>query len=333
MDDASRKLILGASCGIRGEPDRCLQAAPDGALALASHRPERCVILQRPQAPARSRRSATSMGATSSRALRPPRASPWPRPTRCTSSTRRGRRAYRRCGARQTAATPCALKCPWRTSTASARARPTGPRRHRLGRRPLYIVYAPLLKGCTTILYEGKPVGTPDPGAFWRLISHTGSTSLHRADGLRAIKRRIPTAPHRHVRPPKLPHAVPRGRALRSRHPALGERAARRAGDRHWWQTETGWPIAATVWARMLPVKAGPPTKAVPGSSARAQRGNKEMPAGQIGSIAIRLRCRRAAFHALEHDAGYETSYLTKHPGYYLTGDAATRTTTATSTS
>jgi len=190
-----------------------------------------------------------------------------------------------------------------------------------------YIVYAPLLKGCTTILYEGKPVGTPDPGAFWRVASQHGVNALFTAPtAFRAIKKEDPDGRHM-------------GRYDLSRFRTLflaGERCdpdtLRWAETHlevpvidHWWQTETGWPIAANcVGLGMLPVKAGSPTKPVPGYEVRVlDEDNRELPAGEIGSIAIELPLPPGCLPTLWHnDAGYEKSYLTKHPGHYLTGDA-----------
>jgi propionyl-CoA synthetase len=190
-----------------------------------------------------------------------------------------------------------------------------------------YIVYAPLLRGCTTILYEGKPVGTPDPGAFWRVASQHGVNALFTAPtAFRAIKKEDPRGEHI-------------GRYDLSRFRTLflaGERcdpdtlhwARERLGVPvidHWWQTETGWPIAANcVGMGMLPVKPGSPTKAVPGYDVRVlAEDNAEMPRGQIGSIAIRLPMPPGCLPTLwNNDAGYEKSYLTRHPGFYLTGDA-----------
>ncbi len=190
-----------------------------------------------------------------------------------------------------------------------------------------YIVYAPLLQGCTTILYEGKPVGTPDPGAFWRLISQHGVNVLFTAPtAFRAIKKEDPQGHH------IAKHDLRDFRTLF----LAGERcdpdtlhwAEARLGVPvidHWWQTETGWPIAANcVGLGTLPVKPGSPTKAVPGYDVCVlSEDNREMPAGQIGSIAIRLPMPPGCLPTLwNNDAGYETSYLTKHPGHYLTGDA-----------
>src|SRR5438034_625847 len=193
-----------------------------------------------------------------------------------------------------------------------------------------YIVYAPLLKGCTTILYEGKPVGTPDPGAFWRVIAEHGVNALFTAPtAFRAIKKEDPAGAHM------------------AKHDLTAFRTLFLAGERcdpdtllwarerlrvpvidHWWQTETGWAIAANcVGLGMLPVKPGSPTKPTPGYDVRVlDEANREVAPGTIGSIAIRLPMPPGCLPTLwNNDAGYETSYLAKHPGFYLTGDAGYR--------
>jgi propionyl-CoA synthetase len=190
-----------------------------------------------------------------------------------------------------------------------------------------YIVYAPLLKGCTTILYEGKPVGTPDSGAFWRVCAQHGVSALFTAPtAFRAIRKEDP-------------QGVQIGKYDLSRFRTLflaGERCdpdtllwAREKLQvpvvDHWWQTETGWPMAANcVGLGMLPVKPGSPTKVVPGYDIRVLgEDNREMPVGQIGSIAVKLPMPPGSLPTLWHnDEGFERSYLTQHPGYYLTGDA-----------
>ncbi|MGH7348460.1 MAG: AMP-binding protein, partial [Candidatus Rokuibacteriota bacterium] len=190
-----------------------------------------------------------------------------------------------------------------------------------------YIVYAPLLRGCTTILYEGKPVGTPDPGAFWRLCAQHGVNALFTAPtAFRAIKKEDPQGAH------MAKHDLSRFRTLflageRCDPDTLlwaRERLAVPVVD-HWWQTETGWPMAANcVGLGMLPVKPGSPTKVVPGYDIRVLgEDNREVPAGQIGSIAVKLPMPPGTLPTLwNNDSGYERSYLTRHPGYYLTGDA-----------
>src|SRR5262245_5432620 len=190
-----------------------------------------------------------------------------------------------------------------------------------------YIVYAPLLKGCTTILYEGKPVGTPDPGAFWRLCAQHRVNALFTAPtAFRAIKKEDPEGAHIGR------HDLSRFRTLFLAGERCDPDTLHWAEERlrvpvvdHWWQTETAWPIAANcVGLGMLPVKPGSPTKPVSGYDVRVLgEDNQEMPAGQTGSIAIRLPLPPGCLPTLwNNDAGYEKSYLTKHPGHYLTGDA-----------
>jgi propionyl-CoA synthetase len=193
-----------------------------------------------------------------------------------------------------------------------------------------YIVYAPLLKGATTILYEGKPVGTPDPGAFWRVAAQHGVNVLFTAPtAFRAIKKEDPRGEHmRH-------HDLRRFRTLFLAGERCDPDTLLWARDRlgvpvidHWWQTETGWPIGANcVGLGMLPVKPGSPTKAVPGYDVRVlDEGGRERAGGEIGNIVIRLPLPPGCFPTLwNNDAGFEQSYLSRYPGYYLTGDAGYR--------
>jgi propionyl-CoA synthetase len=190
-----------------------------------------------------------------------------------------------------------------------------------------YIVYAPLFNGNTTVLYEGKPVGTPDPGAFWRLISQHGVKTLFTAPtAFRAIKREDPNGDYI------------------QKYDLSGFRTLFLAGERcdpdtllwaekqlrvpvidHWWQTETGWPIGANcVGLGMLPVKPGSCTKAVPGYDVRVLGDDgKERPAGEIGSLAIRLPLPPGSLPTLwNNDEAYQKAYLSAFSGYYLTADA-----------
>jgi propionyl-CoA synthetase len=190
-----------------------------------------------------------------------------------------------------------------------------------------YIVYAPLFNGNTTVLYEGKPVGTPDAGAFWRVVSqHRVKVLFTAPTAFRAIKREDPN-----------------GECMR-KYDLSGFRTLFLAGERcdpdtllwaqkqlgvpvidHWWQTETGWPIGANcIGLGMLPVKPGSCTKAVPGYDVRvlADDGG-ELPPTQIGSIAIKLPLPPGCLPTLwNNDEGYRKAYLARFPGYYLTADA-----------
>ena len=208
----------------------------DRALELSSHQPEHVVVLQRPQATAamtapRDLDWRDLVGRTRS----PPSACRWPPPTRSTCSTRRARPPSPRASSATTAGTRsrCSGRC--RTSTASAGATSGGPHPTSGGwSGHSYIVYAPLLVGATTVLYEGKPVGTPDAGAFWRVVAQYGVQALFTAPtAIRAVKKEDPEgcAPD-DARRVVTAHPVPRRRAAGPGHLGMGDRAARRAGHR-----------------------------------------------------------------------------------------------------
>jgi len=328
IDDATPKMILSASCGI--EPGRVVEYKPllDQAIELSRHKPERCVVLQRPEAQAQLHKGRDLdwgdflSGAPAAECV--PVAATDPLYILYTSGTTGVPKGV----VRDHGGHAVALK--WSMGNI-----------YGMGAGEVYwaasdigwvvghsyIVYAPLLKGCTTILYEGKPVGTPDPGAFWRLCAQHGVNALFTAPtAFRAIKKEDPQGTH-----------IGKHDLSRFRTPFLaGERCdpdtlhwaeahLRVPVIDHWWQTETGWPIAANcVGLGQLPVKPGSPTKAVPGYDVRVlDEANKELPPGQIGSIAIRLPMPPGCLPTLwNNDAGYESSYLTRHPGHYLTGDA-----------
>jgi propionyl-CoA synthetase len=190
-----------------------------------------------------------------------------------------------------------------------------------------YIVYAPLLHGCTTVLYEGKPVGTPDPGAFWRVVSeHDVATLFTAPTAFRAIRQQDPDGSHI-------------GRYDLARFRALflaGERcdpdtlgwAEEKLGVPvidHWWQTETGWPIAANcLGIERLPVVPGSPSRAVPGWDVRVLGADgAELPSGEIGALAVGLPMPPGATPTLWNaDERFRETYLSAFPGYYQTADA-----------
>ena len=190
-----------------------------------------------------------------------------------------------------------------------------------------YIVYAPLLLGCTTVLYEGKPIGTPDAGAFWRVIEQHKVNCLFTAPtAFRAIRREDPTADEL------------------KKYDISSLRSLFLAGERcdpdtlkwtqdtlqvpvidHWWQTETGWPVAANpLGIEEYPVKAGSPTVAMPGYQVDILDDNGNLTnCGEIGNIVIKLPLPPGTLKTLwGNDARYQEAYLQIFPGYYLTGDA-----------
>jgi len=190
-----------------------------------------------------------------------------------------------------------------------------------------YICYAPLLHGCTTIVFEGKPVGTPDAGAFWRVIQEHKIKCLFTAPtAFRAIKREDPDG------------ALIKDYDL-SRFETLflaGERcdpdtlhwAEEKLGVPvidHWWQTETGWAIAANcIGIESLPVKAGSPTRPVPGYDVQiVGPDNEPVPAGEMGAICVKLPLPPSCLPTLWNaDDRFVSAYMTDYPGYYQTGDA-----------
>jgi len=190
-----------------------------------------------------------------------------------------------------------------------------------------YIVYAPLIYGATTILYEGKPVGTPDAGAFWRVIEQHKAVSLFTAPtAFRAIKRDDPNAELLEK------YDLSQFRILflageRTDPDTLGwaERAVQRPVIDHWWQTETGWAIASNCMGlEPMPVKPGSPTKPVPGWNVDVlDENNHEVPRGQSGAICVKLPLPPGALITLwKNDDRFIKSYLTDFPGYYMTADA-----------
>ena len=264
------KLIISASCGV--ETDKVIAYKPllDDAIELARHKPAHCIILQRPQH-AGELMAGRDIDWARERCAGARRTTcvPVRRPIRSISSTPPARPASPRASCATMAAMPSRSTGAWRMSTTSSRARCSGPPPMSAGSSAIptsSMARCSMAPPRSSI--EGKPVGTPDAGAFWRVIAEHGVVALFTAPtAFRAIKRDDPDG--KLIRGPRsleIPHPVPRRRAFRSRDPRMGRGHLRVPVIDHWWQTESGWPMAANCMGiEPLPVKHGSPTRAVPG--------------------------------------------------------------------
>ena len=325
IDDARPNVIVSASCGI--EPSRVVAYKPmlDRALELAAYPPEHCVILQREQltaelTPGRDLDWATL---TAEPADPVPVAATDPLYVLYTSGTTGKPKGIVRDNGGHAVALLWSMRNVYDVQPGDVywAASDVG---WVVGHS--YIVYAPLLLGATTVLYEGKPVGTPDPGAFWRVVSEHGVKALFTAPtAFRAIKKEDPDAQHLgRYDVSSLKYLFLAGERL---DPDTYHWASDKLGIPvidHWWQTETGWAIAANpMGLEPMPIKPGSPTMPVPGYDVRVLRPSGEACApGEEGAICVRLPLPPGTLPTLwNDDARYVASYLSAFDGYYLTGD------------
>jgi propionyl-CoA synthetase len=328
IDDARPKVILSASCGIEGKKIVYYKPLLDEAIQTASSKPQKCVILQRPQVTA---------DLAAGRDLDWADAEAKAAPADCvtvqatdplyilyTSGTTGIPKGVVRDNGGHAVALKWSMKHIYGINAGDVwwAASDVG---WVVGHS--YIVYAPLLVGATTILYEGKPVGTPDPGAFWRVISQHGVKALFTAPtAFRAIKREDPHGEYLKKYDISCFHTLF----------LAGERTDPDtlfwASDLlkvpvidHWWQTETGWAIAANFRGlELFPVKAGSATMPVPGYDVKILQpdSGKELGANEQGLIGVKLPLPPGTLPTLfQNDEKFKESYMNAYPGYYFTGD------------
>jgi len=328
ISDAKPVLMISASCGIEGKKVVKYKPLLDEAINLSEHKPNHCIIFQRPQETAALQAGRDIDWNTAMSTAQPvdcvPVAATDPLYILYTSGTTGIPKGVVRDNGGHAVAINWTMKHIYNLQPGEVywAASDIG---WVVGHS--YIVYGPLFYGCTTIVYEGKPVGTPDPGAFWRVISqHQVKVLFTAPTAFRAIKKEDPNGEY--IKKYDLSHFRTLFFAGERCDPATlfwAQNKLQVPVIDHWWQTETGWAIAANcLGIQQLPIKPGSPTKAAPGYDVRCvdESGN-EISSDDIGNIVIKLPMPPGCLPTLwNNDERFQESYLSAYPGYYLTGDA-----------
>ena len=328
IDDCTPTAIVSASCGI--EPGRVVEYKPllDAAVEMAQHKPDSCIIVQRPECLAelvegRDHDWHETMAVAEPRDCVPVAATD-PLYILYTSGTTGQPKGVVRDNAGHIVALKWSMQNIYGAEPGDVywAASDVG---WVVGHS--YIVYAPLFNGNTTVLYEGKPVGTPDPGAFWRVISeHKVKVLFTAPTAFRAIKKEDPSGEY--LKQYDMSNFDCLYLAGERTDPDTLHWAEEKLGVPvidHWWQTETGWSIAANCRGiEMLPVKEGSPSKAVPGWDLKVLDANgASAPPGEIGTLAVKLPLPPGSFPELWNARErFVEAYLSQFAGYYNTSDA-----------
>ncbi|TQD36078.1 propionyl-CoA synthetase [Rhodobacter capsulatus] len=328
IDDCTPKAIIAASCGL--EPGRVVHYKPllDAAIEQASHKPEFCVVFQREQEVAKLVEGRDFSWHGFQYGVKPAECVPvegnHPAYILYTSGTTGAPKGVVRPTAGHLVALNWSMKAIYNIE-AGDRFWAASDVGWVVGHS--YICYAPLLAGATTVVFEGKPVGTPHPGVFWRIIQNHRIKSFFTAPtALRAIRREDPNGEY--IKRYKLHEMQALFLAGERADPETVKWAQEHLGVPvidHWWQTETGWAIAGNpLGIELLPVKVGSPTKPMPGYDVQVlDEGGHPVAPGTLGAIAIKLPLPPGTLPTLWNaDDRFKKSYLSHFPGYYETGDA-----------
>ncbi len=328
IDDATPKAILAASCGIEGQKVIPYKPLLDGAIARADHKPDFTLVLQRPQAEAEMVGGFdfdwTAEAAIAAHAPCTPVRGADPLYILYTSGTTGQPKGVVRHNAGHMVALNWTMKNIYNVDAGDVfwAASDVG---WVVGHS--YICYGPLLAGCTTVVFEGKPIGTPDAGTFWRVIEEHDVKVLFTAPtALRAIKREDPNAEYLGKYDLScLQSLFLAGERADPDTIGWAQKHLQKPIIDHWWQTETGWAIAANpLGIEELAIKPGSPAVPMPGYQVDIlDEGGNPVAAGELGAIAIKLPLPPGALPTLWNaEDRYKSAYLQTFPGYYETGDA-----------